>query len=382
VNNYDIPIIMYHSINDYPQDNPLGCISLSTQGFHQHLLYLKKSGYELFSLTELLNRSYENDIGQSKIAVLTFDDGFLDFYLVAADILKQYGAHATLFVNPGQSTGNPARTMNHYPNAWGNLNFEEMREIEKQGTFDIQSHSLTHNFIFISDTLIDFYTPDKFNRYYWLAWMLFPNRVTDWYGDLPRLADCIPIGYPIFEWGRNLESKQFFPAPDFVELCIHRFSVEGKRCINDLQNAFAKGEYESNHSFSERIGYQLEESKKMIERKLGKRVDIICFPGDIYDEMSLKYAHDIGYKVFMRHVDDKLGKNIDVLKSIPMAFSQNKIVGLKRFCIINKFPRILPGKFSAKLTLELKIGEFSGNPIHSSILSSARSIKRNSKLLY
>ena len=266
MNNHEILVVMHHSINNHPKANPLGRGSYTVDEFIEHLRYFQNAGYEMISVKELMQRACEENINKSRIAVLTFDDGFLDNYLIVPKILRQFKATGTIFVNPSHATNAPARTLDEYPNAWGFLNFEEMRELERQRILEVQSHTMTHDFSFISDQLVDFYTPQKFFRYYWLIWKLCPVTKTEWHGDVYRFADQIPTGYPIFQWGRCMQGREFIPSKDFIDFSIKNFLIEGHSCITRLELIPDKGIYESDENYQARIKYQLFESKSVLER--------------------------------------------------------------------------------------------------------------------
>ncbi len=111
MNPHEIPVITHHCINDHPKDNPLGIIAFSAAELIGHLQYLRDAGYEMVSVREAVQRAYAGKLGTSRVAVLTFDDGFLDNYLIVPEILKQFGASATFFVNASHATDGRARTL-------------------------------------------------------------------------------------------------------------------------------------------------------------------------------------------------------------------------------------------------------------------------------
>ena len=90
VNPYEIPVIMYHSINDSQNDYPLGGLSFFTKELIAHLRYFRDAGFECITLSDLLQRALEGNVGNRRLIALTFDDGFLDNYLIATDILKRF----------------------------------------------------------------------------------------------------------------------------------------------------------------------------------------------------------------------------------------------------------------------------------------------------
>ena len=366
---------MYHSINDYPKENPLGHLSQSVSEFIEHLSFFKDEGFEFITLPELLQKALTDEIGDKRIIVLTFDDGFLDNYLLAADILEQFKARGTLFVNPGQATKDKSRTLQDYPNAWGFLNFSEIRELERRGIFDIQSHSMTHDDIFISDQLIDLYSPDKFDKYYWMIWMLYPFTKKEWHGDIKRFAGLVPSGYPIFKRGRCLEGAQFIPSAGFVDLCIGQFASKGIDCISDLTKYPDQGQYESEQDYLVRVDQQLKDSKTVLESELSKKIEYICFPGNVYTRPILSLAADIGYKVFIDAGKESPGDNLTALRNASKTLSQNQMIGLKRVSLKNEIPRIVPGKTAAKWTAKLRIYNLLDHPFYSRVNSVGRMVK-------
>ena len=160
---YDIPILMLHSVNSDRTGNPMGRLSISPEGLEAYLKVFQKWHYQMISITELLEGKYDPE---RNCIVLTFDDGYKDNLTVARPILEKYLAHATVFVNPGYCSKESDPSSD-----WGFMTWDEMKQAEKSGVFDIQAHTMTHEFIFVSDQIIDYYTPEKFDRYYWLAWI-------------------------------------------------------------------------------------------------------------------------------------------------------------------------------------------------------------------
>jgi hypothetical protein len=377
-NKYEIPVINYHSINNNPKANPLGIVSFTIDEFVGHLLYLQNAGYEMISLVELMQRALSGNIGKSLVAVLTFDDGFLDNYLNVQKILEKFKARGTIFVNPGHATEGRVRTIDEHPNAWGFLNFEEMRALDKRGILDVQSHTMTHDFSFVSDQLIDLYTPEQFSQYYWLVWKLCPSTITEWHGDVSRFARHVPSGYPIFQRGRCLQGKQFMPSQEFIDLCIKRFRVDGKKSIAELRSHPEKGGTESEQNYLARIDYQLRESKSVLEHQLSKTIDYICFPGNIYTEHLLSCATSIGYKVYMRHPREQGSNNLTALCSASATLLRNQMVGLRRFGVFSDYPKSFLDKTMARWAIKIALGAFIDDPLYSLCLSAGRFAKKKS----
>ena len=94
-----VAIIAYHHIGS-EGDYPWSTRSVTTPEFVRQMRYLKNN-FQIISLDEL-SASLRNfkDL-PSKTAVVTFDDGYKDFYLNAYPVLKEYGIPATVFLVTG-----------------------------------------------------------------------------------------------------------------------------------------------------------------------------------------------------------------------------------------------------------------------------------------
>lgn len=130
-NQYVVPIMMYHSVNQEinPQVNIIHPVH-----FMQQIAYLKENHYHVISLAELVEAIEFNRPLSPKSVVITFDDGYQDNYTYAFKILKQYGFPATIFVVTGQIGKE------------GYLTWEQLREMEKNG-LTIGSHTQTHSYL-------------------------------------------------------------------------------------------------------------------------------------------------------------------------------------------------------------------------------------------
>ncbi len=381
MNPREIPVITHHCINNHPKDNPLGVIAFSADELVGHLQYLTDAGYEMVSVREAVQRAYAGRLGRSLVAVLTFDDGFLDNYLIVPEILRQFRATATFFVNPTHAVEGPVRTLSEHPNSWGFLNFDEMRALEKQGTVEVQSHTMTHDFNFISDRLVDLYTPRKFSHYYWLAWKLDPSTKTSWTGNAYELADRIPSGYPVFEWGRCMQAREFIPSMAFVDLCTRRFAQQGETSRAQLAVCAEKGTFESQEAYEKRTAWELSESKRVLEQQLSKTIDTVCFPGDAYNCTILSQAASAGYKTYMRHPREEGDSNLSALLSAPEAHRRGQMIGLRRLGIFSEYPRALPQKAMGYWMTKVAVRAFIGVSGYSRFLSAGRVVKRTAKAL-
>jgi peptidoglycan/xylan/chitin deacetylase (PgdA/CDA1 family) len=123
-----IPVLMYHSIS-YEKGNTA---RVTKENFIKQMNYLKDNNYVTLTLDEAYN-FLANDIPMpEKSLVLTFDDGYLDNYVDAFPILKEFGFKATIFVITGTVDKNPSY-----------MKLEQLKEMLAHG-IDIQSHTTLH----------------------------------------------------------------------------------------------------------------------------------------------------------------------------------------------------------------------------------------------
>ena len=95
-----IPVILYHYVrNIAPQPDHLGWnLSISPTIFQQQMEYLKKENYTTITPHDLHEYLKYGHPLPNKPILLTFDDGYLDFFEEVLPVLKDYNLNATNFV--------------------------------------------------------------------------------------------------------------------------------------------------------------------------------------------------------------------------------------------------------------------------------------------
>ena len=98
--NKKIPVLMYHSIsNEEEKDvHPYYGINTKPAIFAEQMRYLFDSGCVVAGLDTALDRIHSRSGDPDKLVVLTFDDGYLDFYTDALDILRRFEFTATVYL--------------------------------------------------------------------------------------------------------------------------------------------------------------------------------------------------------------------------------------------------------------------------------------------
>jgi len=122
-----VPILVYHQFsNDYSDK-----LTVKTENFYEQMVYLKKNGYTVIGLDQLLDFMEFKSPLPEKAIVITIDDGWISTYEIAYPILKKFGFSATLFVYTDFIEGEKA------------MNWSQLKEMAENG-FDVQSH--THSY--------------------------------------------------------------------------------------------------------------------------------------------------------------------------------------------------------------------------------------------
>lgn len=134
-----VPIITYHSIDDSGS-----VVSTSPAAFQRQMKYLSNAGYTSLPLRELVSSLKEGRTLPSKPVVLTFDDGFKNFYTHAFPVLSEYGFSATVFLvtdfcgRHNDWDGNPPKLPRSELLSW-----PEIKVLNDAG-IEFGSHTKTH----------------------------------------------------------------------------------------------------------------------------------------------------------------------------------------------------------------------------------------------
>jgi peptidoglycan/xylan/chitin deacetylase (PgdA/CDA1 family) len=141
-----IPILMYHSISTEQSGGARSArsayryfeTSTSPAVFRRHMETLHVLGYTVIRLKDL-GQAFSQSLSKGrKYSVITFDDGYADFYDTAFPILQAFKFPATMFV-PTAFIGAPG------PGIEGktHLTWPQVREAHSAG-IDIGSHTVNH----------------------------------------------------------------------------------------------------------------------------------------------------------------------------------------------------------------------------------------------
>jgi peptidoglycan/xylan/chitin deacetylase (PgdA/CDA1 family) len=130
---------MYHSISEnlFGMSHPYYHINTVPGVFSQQMRWLRSEGYRSIDLYEAWV-GLETGADMTKKVVITFDDGYRDFYIDGLETMKQCGLHATIFLATDRIKNHPVRI-----EGADYLTWKEVRELHKEG-IRFGSHTITH----------------------------------------------------------------------------------------------------------------------------------------------------------------------------------------------------------------------------------------------
>ena len=130
----NVPILLYHHVQPQDQAQAKGQknISVDTNVFEGQMAYLKSSGYTTLTGDQLAHALADKQELPKKSIVLTFDDGYDDFYTNVYPVIQKYGLVANLMVSTGLV--NNAQYL-----SWG-----QIREMVSGGLVHAYNHTWSH----------------------------------------------------------------------------------------------------------------------------------------------------------------------------------------------------------------------------------------------
>lgn len=154
-----VPVLMYHHVTPAGGD-----INVTPEHFRDQLAWLRRHDYRSLTCAEFAAHLGGRP-APARSVLITFDDGYLDNYVHAWPLLREYGFHAVIFVVtswPGEGTarahaGDRGTALPETPDhaeckqrvAAGRtdeiaLRWSEIRRMREDGTCEFHSHTHTH----------------------------------------------------------------------------------------------------------------------------------------------------------------------------------------------------------------------------------------------
>lgn len=129
-----VPVLMYHEIADITVTPSR--LAVAPDAFADQLAYLRDEGFNAITAGEL-SKILAGGPGElpERPVVLTFDDGYGDFYSQGLPLLKQHGFTGTIFMTTGWIGKEDEKKRM--------LNWRELAEVEQAG-IEIGAHTCKH----------------------------------------------------------------------------------------------------------------------------------------------------------------------------------------------------------------------------------------------
>jgi peptidoglycan/xylan/chitin deacetylase (PgdA/CDA1 family) len=129
-------ILFYHRVSDDRDE-----LAVSPKSFAEQMDYLASEGYRVVDVLSAIDLL---DSGKplARTIALTFDDGFLDVAEHGLPVLSERGFQATVFVAPAVTDGRTS--FSWYREQPPLLTWDDILELDRDGTLRFEAHSLTH----------------------------------------------------------------------------------------------------------------------------------------------------------------------------------------------------------------------------------------------
>ncbi|MFJ5229864.1 polysaccharide deacetylase family protein [Kitasatospora sp. NPDC088391] len=137
-----IPVLLYHSVSDHPPEW-LAPYTVTPRTFRVQLDRLQDAGRRIVPLRRLVAALHGGPALPPDAAVLTFDDGYADFYWTVAPELSDRGLAATLYLTVGAIHPPGGRGSGSLLPATPMLNWRQVATLDTLG-IEIGGHSMTH----------------------------------------------------------------------------------------------------------------------------------------------------------------------------------------------------------------------------------------------
>ena len=176
----NIPILILTLHHVSPQKDS---ITIHPELVKKALQSVKDQGYKVISYAKFKDMAFGRIKREPKSVLLTFDDGYFDFYRYAYPILTKLQTPAVVFLITDKINDFKRKNFNLEPKPHSELdykenieyflNLDEIRELYKSGLVEFDSHTATH-FSCKSDDEIRL--KDEFDRSYEKIKEIFPDK--------------------------------------------------------------------------------------------------------------------------------------------------------------------------------------------------------------
>ena len=304
-------ILMYHRVAEQKVDPWSLCVT--PQHFAEHLEILQKEAFPI-SLGQLV-QAYKNGNIPHRAVAVTFDDGYADNLYNAKPLLEQYDIPATVFV----ATGQVGKEREFW---WDELErillqpgkLPETLSININGKafeWDLNKTANYKDDSCVGDTSGITGCSNNYNLYrslyFTIHQLLQPLTEIEQYKVIDRLL--IWAGYKPLRRStyRTLSNKELLTlsSGELIEVGAHTVT----------------------HPFFETLPVSLQytevqESKSILEEKIGKRVTNFAYPYGVYTQETVEIVRKSGFDSACSTINDTIWRGSDIFQ-LPRVFIED-----------------------------------------------------------
>ena len=292
--------------------------------FEKQLQFLALNNYCTLTANELEECISGTRIAGDKSIALTFDDCRGSLWATASPLMQKYGFNGIAFIIAGVvEEGDSLGPTMH--DVWKGdcsmekiklrdkenplCNWKEIKAMSDMGVFEFHSHSMLHNSIFVSNEIIDFINPGLYPSFLYSdfnpIFTLGDGEATEW-----SIGESC-LGQPVYKYEASYASKtRFIPNPELGSACHDHIQKIGASVFfrhydwnKELTNIVTKkikegkveGYFQTIEERFEELCNDLSQSKSVIEKKLNKPVNHLCFPWFKGSAFAVKVAKHCGF---------------------------------------------------------------------------------------
>lgn len=135
----EILILMYHRVDGRVKKE----LSVSIRNFNWHMNYLSRKGYSVISMDEAYTMISKRNI-KGRHIVITFDDGYKDYYTNAYPILRRQNFPSIIYLCPCYIGTNKRYWWDHDEEHIELMEWEDINRLNQEGLVLFGSHTLNH----------------------------------------------------------------------------------------------------------------------------------------------------------------------------------------------------------------------------------------------
>ena len=135
---------MYHAVEDVPRPPQYKHFYVLASEFAGQMQWLKRAGYTPITFDMLHKTQSGQSVLPEKPILLTFDDGYTNLLTNVHPLLRSLGFAYTVFLVPDQIGKTNAWVAPEGYEPTPLLNWEEIREMQRDKNVSFQPHTLTH----------------------------------------------------------------------------------------------------------------------------------------------------------------------------------------------------------------------------------------------